>query len=244
MSEVWYKKLGFDNNPFSIKPAIFNEEVVECEELLDDISLGVLNGNIIFVQGDYGEGKTTLLKRLLGDFGGKKKVIYFSCNRIENELNVKKLLNKRYGFIGKLFDIRPKNMILLLDEAHALSQTDYDKLYQHYADGHFKSIVLVSKEYDKKVFNSKLRSLVKHYRLKTMTEDGAAKLVRDRIGDLPIITDEITKVVYKLSNKNVRTLLQNCEELCKIAAGKGMPTVTEELVFQLFNKDVEQAVQK
>ena len=75
MNNVWFRELGFNNNPFSIKPAAFHDQVVGFEKVVDEISYGVLNNKVVVVEGDYGNGKSSILKRLLNDFGGKKQVV-------------------------------------------------------------------------------------------------------------------------------------------------------------------------
>jgi len=134
MSTVWFREIGFHSNPFSIKPAAFHDHVFGYNKIIDDISYSILNNKVVVVEGEYGNGKSTILRRLLNDFGGKKQVIYYSCNRIDQRLNIKGLLTGRYGFFGRLFDIKSKNMILFLDEAQELGSKDYEKLYSYHQE--------------------------------------------------------------------------------------------------------------
>jgi hypothetical protein len=230
---VWFRELGFFNNPFSIKPAIFSDKVVGYEEVVDEISYGILNKKMLFLEGEYGEGKSTILKRLVNDFGGKKQVIYYSCNRVESRLNVKKLLNGRYGFWGKLFDLKPKDMILLLDEAQELCKKDYSKLYSYFQEGYIKSIVFVGKEFDKKEIDEKIVELMKEVKLRKLSDDEAVKVVRRRIGSLPLLSDEVIKNVFNMSDNNIRVMLKNLESLCKHAVNYGETKISEELVKEI-----------
>src|SRR3989344_5634830 len=125
MNTIWFRELGFHSNPFSIKPAAFHDQAIGFDKVVDEISYGILNKRIVLVEGDYGNGKSTILKKLLHDFGGKRQVVYYSCNRMDAQLNVKTLLNGRYGFFGELFDMKAKDMIFLLDEAQELHAKDY-----------------------------------------------------------------------------------------------------------------------
>jgi len=244
---VWFRELGFFNNPFSIKPAIFSDKVVGYEAVVDEISYGVLNKKMLFLEGEYGEGKSTILKRLINDFGGKKQVIYYSCNRIETRLNVKRLLNNRYGFWGKLFDMKPKDMILLLDEAQELCKKDYSKLYSYHQEGYLKSIVFVGKTFDKKEIDEKVVELMKEVKLRKLTEDEAVKVIRRRVGSLPLLSDDVIKQVYNSSNKNIRILLKNLESLCKHAVNYGETKITDELVKEVLGlkkEEVKKVVKK
>jgi hypothetical protein len=243
---VWFRELGFFNNPFSIKPAMFSDKVVGYEEVVDEISYGVLNKKMLFLEGEYGEGKSTILKRLINDFGGKKQVIYYSCNRIETRLNVKRLLNNRYGFWGKLFDMKPKDMILLLDEAQELCKKDYSKLYSYYQEGYLKSIVFVGRSFDKKEIDEKVVELMKEIKLRKLSDDEAVKVIRRRVGSLPLLSDEVIKQVFNGSDKNIRVLLKNLESLCKHAVNYGETKITEELVKEVLGlgKKVEKVEPK
>lgn len=69
---------------------------------------------------------------------------YFSCNRLDGRLDIHRLLKTRYGFLGKLLDLRAKDLILLLDEAQYLGSEDYKDLSEHHKTGSLKSIVFVS----------------------------------------------------------------------------------------------------
>ena len=112
--EMWWRKLGFYINPFTIKPAPFDNKVFGQDQILEDLYYKLPAGTMSFVEGKLGTGKTTILKSLIAKFRGRGKVIYFSCNRLDTELNIEELLKGRYGFWGKLFGMMPKEMIVLL----------------------------------------------------------------------------------------------------------------------------------
>ena len=244
MNSVWFRELGFFNNPFSIKPAIYSDQIVGYEEIDDEIAFNVLNKKMFFLEGEYGEGKSTILKRLINDFGGKKQVIYYSCNRMEARLNVKKLLNGRYGFWGKLFDMKPKDMILLLDEAQELGAKDYSKLYSYYQEGYLKSIVFVGKEFKKDEIDDNLKKVAKDVKLRKLTEAEVVTLVRRRVGSLPLLTDDVIKTVYNNSDKNVRKMLKNCESLCKHAVNFGETKISDDMIKEVLGLKVEKKVEK
>ncbi len=243
-NNLWFRELGFFNNPFSIKPAAFHDKVIGNEELIDELSYGVLNNKIMFLKADYGEGKTTVLKRLLNDFGGKKQVIYYSCNRMDKRLNIKQMLNGKYGFFGKLFDIKPKDMILLLDEAQELGKKDYEKVYSYFENGHFKSIVFVGTEFDAKELPPKVKDELENYKVKSLTGDEIVQIIRKRVGELPLLSDEVIKEVFKLSNNNVRELLKNCEELCKYAVNYSEEKITDEVIKEVLGQDTQKEFKK
>ena len=60
---TWYHELGFFDNPFSIKPAAFHNELMGYNQTIKEINKKVEESNIIFISGEYGTGKTTVLKK-------------------------------------------------------------------------------------------------------------------------------------------------------------------------------------
>jgi hypothetical protein len=217
MKNIWFREMGFYSNPFSIKPAAFHDKMFGYDKIIDTISYGILNNKVIVIQGAYGNGKSSILRRVINDFGGKKQVIYYSCNRIDQRLNIKSLLNGRYGFFGKLFDMKPKEMILLLDEAQELGKKDYEKLYSYYQEGYFKAIVLAGKGTIKENLPSEFSENLEEIALESIDEETAIKIIRKRVGDIELLTDKAIKTIFQRSEKNVRLLLQNCEKVCKYA---------------------------
>lgn len=236
-NNLWFRELGFFNNPFSIKPAAFTDKIMANEDLVDELSYGILNKGIMMIEADYGEGKSTILKRLLNDFGGKKQVIYYSCNRMGKRLNVKKMLNGRYGWFGKMFNMQPKDMILLLDEAQELGKKDYEKVYSYFENEHFKAIVLVGYGFDTKEIPDKFKKKLKEYKVKPLSEDEAVQFIKKRVGTLPLLPDEVVRKVYKASDHNVRQLLKNCEELCKYAVNYSEEKITDDVIKEVLGEE-------
>jgi len=237
---IWYRQLGFYNNPFSIKPAAFHDELLGCNAV-SEVIRSILDKGIVFVEGHYGNGKTTLLRHILNRFGGRGKVIYFNCARIGHALDIKKLLNERYGFIGRLLNLKPKDMILLLDEAQYLGKSDYEALLHYYSLGHFRSIVFVGKQCNNDALPERLRQILRLVSLGQVSEKDAVSIIRKRIGNFPMISDEIIKMVFRMSDYNVRQLLKNCELLCRYAV-ENETSLTEELVSSLLS--TKEVVQK
>jgi len=231
---IWFKDLGFYSNPFSIKPAAFHDQVLGYDKVVDEISQGILNNKVVVLQGAYGNGKSTILRRILNDFGGKKQVIYYSCNRADGRLNVKELLNGRYGFLGKLFDMKPKDMILLLDEAQTLGPKDYERIESYCQEGYFTSVVLVGNQMDMKGLPHQWKSRLHEVALNALNDTVAVHIVRKRIGDLMLLPDDMISEVYKISDNNVRLLLKNSEEVCKRAVETGRKKVSIEFLRQVF----------
>lgn len=230
--DTWYKQLGFYNNPFSIKPAAYHDEVLGTNGIVDQVLDKIRSGSVLFIDGEYGTGKTTILRKIINEFGGKKKIVYYSCNRSENGLDVQRLVKGGRGFFGKLFGSDPKNLILLLDEVQDLNKTDCEDLHKNFEDHTFKSIVLVSKDFKEVSFGNGLKDLIGKnvIKMKKFNSDEAAEFVRKRIGNLKILSDNVIKLLNKKVDGNPRKLLKSCEEVCKYAVENFEDEVNEEIV--------------
>lgn len=241
--EIWYKQLGFHNNPFSIKPAAFYDELLGYDHVVKKVNHSIETNKLVYVEGEYGNGKSSLLRRILHRFGGKGKIIYFSCNRIEKSLNINKLLNGRYGTIGKILNLKPKNMILLLDEAQWLPKEDYSRVLRYFRGGYFRSIVFVGKEYDESAFIDGFKSSLVHIKLGEINKEDAVNVVRKRVGNLPLLSDDLIKMIFDKSDMNVRRLLKNSELACKTAVEREEDVVTPEIISEIFEEGLDEEIE-
>jgi len=216
--QTWYNKIGFFSNPFSIKPAAFHDRLSGYEKMLREINSLIKTSNIIFLEGDYGTGKTTILKKIINMFRGKKKVIYYSLDQTEKTLDLDMLLHGRYGFIGRLFRIKPKGMILLVDEATNLNSKDINNIKDYFEKDYFKSIILAGGRIGSAIHAKELKSLVgkKVFTLGKASKEDAISMVRGRIGKLKILSDDVIEKIYNYS-QNPRDMLKNTEDVLRHA---------------------------
>jgi Cdc6-like AAA superfamily ATPase len=211
--KTWYEELGYSQNPFSIKP-IHCVEMRGRDEVTVQIKQLMKQKSMIVVNGTFGSGKTSFLKNLIEDFKGKKKVVYFSCNRIVDSLDVHKLLVERTLF-SKLFNIKSKDMILLLDEADSLKESDFKQILSQYKKGYIKSIVYIThnmREFAAPV--SILEEVGKNvFTFGKLLPPQIIQIVRDRISGSHL-SDEIILKIHAQST-SMRHFLKNCEQVMK-----------------------------
>ncbi|MBU1201076.1 MAG: ATP-binding protein [Nanoarchaeota archaeon] len=229
----WYHKAGFKKNPFSIKPTA---ELVGVDRELAELKKNIATGAIYLLMGEYGTGKTAVLKNLIREFKGRKRIIFYSYNRREKSLDLDKLLYGR-SIYSKIFRIKPKNMILLLDEVSGLNMKERRDLIHYYNKGNLKSIVLVAKNKGDFSLGKELESLVGENVLKlgNLTPDQAVKMIRKRIGSLRFLSDKMIRKIHSI-NKNTRTFLENCEDVCRYAFECNSKSVKEEHLKVLNNQ--------
>ncbi len=225
-NELWYKSLGFFNNPFSIKPAAFHNEVVGYD--IEEVVSGIESGSAIYVKGSMGVGKTTMLKIILDRFGGKGKVIYSSCNVSDRKISFRKLLTGT-SFFNRLLSKPAKSMILLVDEAQELRKQESTEIARLMKKGNFKSVVFFGTEYPEDKLVPALQARLKD-NIKTLSKlknEHAVELVRKRIGDLSFISDAAIKRIYRMSGFNPRKMLENTEDVFRYAIDSGAKHITD-----------------
>lgn len=237
---LWFKKYGFFSNPFSIKPAPFDFKVVGQDKILDELYYNIPNGSMSFIEGKFGNGKTTMLKHLINKFRGEKKVVYFACNRIDKDLNIETLLKGKYGFWGRLFGLTPRDMIVLLDEAQDLTPENTERIKYFFDQGNIKSVVFTGISYDKCKLHESIKDRIGKegvLKLNELNEDEAVFLIRNRIGETNLMSDDVIKKIWKSSNKNPRRLLQYCDIAARKTAEKEEKEVTDAIVKEALKEE-------
>lgn len=224
---TWYHEMGFFSNPFSTKPSSFDDEVRGYDIKIVKINKKIAESNIVFIHGKYGTGKTSILKGIIAGFRGKKRVIYYNCNQSERSIDFNRLLINAGGFFRRLFRIRKKNMIILLDEAQDMNKKDISQTKKYYDDGFFRSIIFVSTNEDIGL-TKELKELVKEntFRLNTVNKKEAVKIIRKRIGELEYISDKNISMIFA-KNRNPRAFLKNCEDVFRSAYEIGKKSITK-----------------
>ena len=230
----WYEKLDFEENPF------VNEdfELIGYDDIVDDMFYNVAAGNIMFIEGKEGRGKTALLKQVINKFKGRGKVIYINCKKIEGDINIEKFLVRRYGFWGRLKHKVPRDMVLLIDDIQEMSLKNSERVKYFYDQNYVRSIIFTGTSLKNlELSKSFLERISKVVKLRDITEDEAVTNVQTRLNNHEILPEEIIKEVFNLSKKNTKEFLQRCEELCKLAVEDGSNKVNLDHVAKVFVND-------
>ena len=234
---MWWRKLGFYTNTFTIRPAPFDNKVFGQNQVLEDLYYKIPAGTMSFIEGKLGTGKTTIMKNLITKFRGRGKVIYFSCNRIDTELNIEDLLKGRYGFWGRMFGMMPKDMIVLLDEAQQLSSVNTERIKYFFDQGNIKSVVFTGTDYSNTNLHESIKERIGQdglFKIKELTDDQAVAFVRNRIGNISTVNDSIIKKVWHLTGRNPRRLLQRLDKVFRYAVENMESEINEEHLTKIF----------
>ncbi len=241
--DLWYRKVGFFSNPFSIKPGAFHDQVIgyDLREFLDRVE----QGRVQFVKAGYGNGKTTILKHIVRRFGGQRKVAFVTCNISEGAFDTKRLLTGRSLF-NKAFSIVPSGMILLVDEAQDITFAEAEEILHFYRNGNIKAVVFFGTDIRMKSFPKGLGALMKGnvLNLSGLSSDEAVEMVRKRIGNIRLLPAPVIRRLYSISGNNPRRLLEHCEDLCRHVVSKNDSVATESHVRALFGRKAKKAVKR
>lgn len=229
--DLWYRKLGYAFNPFIIKPGFFDDEVIGYDKEIDQLVKHLTEHKMFFLQGDFGQGKTTIIKYLINEFSGNHKVVYISRNRNDRSFNYGSLLRGASKGLKKLFAIKPKNVILIVDETEKINYEDCSQIMHYFKEGYFLSVLFI----DKSLNDSRLSVQVKKeigknvISLKPLDEKSALDLIHNRLdNNKELISDDLIKKVYAKSSKNTRQFLLNIEDVVRQAFLNKRENVTKD----------------
>jgi hypothetical protein len=225
MEDAWFRKEGFYSNPFSIRPAAFHDEIIG--QKIEPVIQKIEEGSVLFVEAPLGSGKTTLTKRIIRSLKGKSKIIYY-CHVHSERINVEDLL-RGASFSSKVFGMLPKAAVLLIDEAAEITPEDGEEVLRYIEQGNIKSAVFFGTKYSQKRFPEGLAKLINGnvVKLSFLTPEQAVQIIRKRIGNLKLITDDMIRQAFVRVNYNPRRLLEACEDICREAS---LGTVKSEIL--------------
>jgi predicted AAA+ superfamily ATPase len=184
------------------------------DEVIEELTYRIQAGSMVFVEGKRGSGKTELLKAIIGKFKGKKRVIFIDCNTVKS-LDIERTMQRRYGLIGRMMGITPKNMVLLADNVQQLSKRNVQKLQFFFDHNYIYSVVFTGESYAKSKLTKSLRDRIggRIIKVPVLSLADAVEIAHQRFS----IDDEIiVKKVYKYS-KGVSDFIDNCIKIGEFA---------------------------
>ena len=211
----WYKDYGFEYNPFTIKPIeeydLFFDNKNVFEEVIDLIS----QGKNVLVKGGLGTGKSSILKKIISEFSGDKKLYYYNAYRSPLPINYDKILKGAGNFFSRNLKIKSKDVILFIDEAQHL-KSDSLKELKNYLGDYFRAVVIASSNPRFKLPKDLHSSFKNVLNITKFTSKDAKNMIMDRLGDdySNILDDREIKNIHKKSS-TPREFLLKCDEFVK-----------------------------
>jgi len=123
--------------------------------------------------------------------------------------------------------MKPKNIILLLDECQFATPKDISNAYRLYELGYFRSILLVAPQMKDVKLDSDVKKSIKGncFKLGMVNKNQAMKLVKSRLGNNKLLPQPVVTMIYNKSH-NQRSFLEYCEDSCRHAVTNGRKKVT------------------
>lgn len=217
---MWYKKYGWKDNPFSVKPT--SKKLVGLDRKRNKLLDFVHAGTICFLTGPAGVGKSSVLKWIQHNVK-KHTPLYIDAEQLGEDLfDLSDYLKEHrtlweavmgYGY--------PKNVVVLVDEAHATENKLKKALKLSWDHDYVKSVVITQIP-GLKNFSSSVRNRIgsRVVRLDKLSNKNVHELIRLRTGDNNPFTKDALNVIAKESGFIPRKILENCEIACIEMKGK------------------------
>lgn len=179
---TWYDQLGFKGNPLDVRP---NPALIGLERQEEQLVNHILKGEISFLNGLTGSGKSSLLVRIQNNLKNHK-FVYLDAQELPKGFNLEEELKKKRSFFDKirLRKHPTKTPVLIIDEFQATDPNlvlDARAKWENPNEKRIKSIVIAQ---------------ISKY-LKNVTP-----AFKERLGSrtiiLPTLDDEEMKEVLKL----------------------------------------------
>ncbi len=212
---IWYKEFGFEYNPLCIKPFEEFDLFFDGKSLVEDIVTDINEGSNMVLKGPLGTGKTSTMKKIVDEFGGKRKLFYYNAFSASTPLDFDRVLRQAGNFFSRMLNIKSKNVILFVDEAQHLTRKNLEEL-SNFLGEHFKSVVLASSEMDYKLPSILKDKFKTEINIGNFTEKDAFNIIIDRLGEEyeDLLDNDEISFLFKKSN-TPRDFLLNCESMCK-----------------------------
>jgi len=208
----------------TIDPLESDYTLVNYSQLVEDLLYYTASGSIVMLEGEEGSGKTMMLRQIINRFKGHGKVVYVDGSEIRGRLDVEKVLNKKgAGFIGTVMKKKPKGMILLLDNVTDISERNFEKIKYYFDQDYIKSVILTVADSSKLILPPSITDRIakRHIEIPKMNNFDSLRIIRERFSDHFFLPDNVILGLFKVSNGNIKTLLENCDKVCKFVVKQG-----------------------
>ncbi len=211
----WYEELDFDQDPFADTE---ETPLIGYEDALQEIFYRIAAGDMLFMEGKEGSGKTALLKRVIARFRGRGKIIYLDGKKLEKNVNLGETFKKSVGFWKRLTGRQPSNIILLMDDVEEVTRKNSERIKYYYDQNHIRAVIFTGTNYKTVGLSESLKDRVsKIIKIKEPSEEDVIEIVKARLQNKQVMSEEVIKELYKRANKNMKTLMTYCSKVLDYA---------------------------
>lgn len=206
--------------------------------IVDELTYRVQAGDMVFIEGAPGTGKTRLLFEIIRKFGSKRQVVYLDCKNIKSTVDIKKLLLDRYGSWNRILKKLPTKMIVLLDNINQLDYKNCERAKYYFDQNNIQSIIFTAEDRHTVQFSESLWQRIgkRIIQIPALSERGYKEIIEDRIGRDNINAKAIKQIV-SLSNNNIKILLDNTRDILQYMEANKMHKISIEKISEILNAD-------
>lgn len=207
---TWYLDYGFSENPFNIKN---NTNLVGIEKQKSQLLDYLKSGDICFLNGPTGVGKSSLLKWIKHNLK-EHTIIYIDAAEIEDNFTITNCLKENRTLLERIKRKKfPENTIILLDESQDASPELIKALKLHWDHNNIKSIVITQISPDlrnhKESFLDRIGNRV--IKLGKISKEEALDLIMIRTKNKNLFDIDALEKIFEFSNYIPRKILETCE---------------------------------
>lgn len=214
-----YKKYGWSENPFSVKPSA--DGLIGLDEKRNKLLNFVHSGTICFLTGPAGVGKSSMLKWVQQNIEGHTP-IYIDAEQLEGIFDLPEYLRQSRTLWETVLGYEyPKSVVILLDESHA-TEDKFKQTLKFYWDHDYIKSIVITQIPPLKNFSSSVRNRIGNriIRLDKLGMENIHKMIGSRTEGNSPLTKEALELIAKKSEYIPRKILENCEIVCIEMDGK------------------------
>ncbi len=242
--EQWIKYFHFKKDVLS--EVDYSFDVVGQEEIVNELLYRVQAGDLVFVEGSLGSGKTSLLQEIIKKYRGKQQVVYLDCKNLTKGVDMEKLLIEKFGWLDKLLKKFPMEMIVLLDNIQKLDHKNSEAIKYFFDQGNIKSVIFTSENRVKVKFSGSLWQRIgrRVIQIRPLKEKDAIKMMKNRIGSHKINNAGL-KILYENSNGDLKIFLADTKKTLQYMADNSIYSIDEdELEEKIYGKSKKQEAEQ
>jgi ABC-type cobalamin/Fe3+-siderophores transport system ATPase subunit len=228
----WHKEHGFKKNPLFQSPLKRNDTLRGYGDLQKNLLYLISSGSMSLIIGKQHTGKTMLLKNIIDTFRGDKRIIFIDLRKISKRLDIKKVIHDRLSFFERLRKKKPKDIILLLDNAQDLSSRSFELLHYYFDKKYLHSVVFTA--VDLKTLNipkSLLDRIGKRiFHTQILERADAVEMIKEKLGGKDLLKDYQLEILYVLADKNIPRVLVYTDAVLQYQVDNPDVTLSSKLI--------------
>jgi hypothetical protein len=223
---TWHYKYGYSKNPFEKDTLKTNDSLLNLDKELTKLVHFTNSGSIILLLGPETSGKTRLIKEIITKNSGKNKIVLLKNGK---EFDLNQTLIKSQPKIKQLLKIKPKKMILILEDFEQIDEKTQKSIQYNFDQNYLQTVIITSKQKPKLIASMQDRIGTRIIQLKKLSKQKQLEIVKNRINNEKFFKTTLLKKIQKKS-KTFNEFLEKTEKAAILAAQRSNKTITEKIV--------------